>query len=517
MSGEPAHGVTGSGTRHTRLGSRLRLRADPAPGGSLPERIGGLARRRPELVALAVLLILGLAARICFTLVWRPAITGYSDSGIYFQDAYQGIWSDPIRTVGYGMFLTVLHAITPRLLLVVAVQHVMGLVVAVLLFLTVRRIGGPRWLGLVPAAIVALGGDELFIEHAALSETVYILLLSLMLYCAVRAAADGRLVWAAAAGLCGGLGVWDRGAAISLLPIAPLWLLLSRRRPTRRTVAMGALSLAVALGSVGGYVEWRQLASGLSGLTTNGNWNLYGRVAPWADCTKFTPPAGTRQLCDPLAPSRRVGRSAEWYIYSPDSPAQRLLGPPYRVSPDRNAMSRLWEFSLSAIAGAPLDYLDAVWQDTLRLIDPSRPSYGDLSANNFIAFLLGGRDFHSGQNEFVTYWQALEYPHESIHRGAIAPLKAWEKLTRFDGPWMVALLLLCLVAPWVVAGEARRGARLLSTTTLVLLLFPLFTKGYDYRFVIPAFGPLFATAALAAWGLVSRVARRTRPRPPLLR
>jgi Dolichyl-phosphate-mannose-protein mannosyltransferase len=474
----------------------------------LVRRAATLARRRPELAALYALLLVGLAARIYFMVVWRPAITGYSDSGVYFQDAVQGIWSDPIRTVGYGMFLTVLHAITPHLLLVTAVQHLMGLAVAVLAFLTVRRIGGPPWLGLVPAAIIALGGDELFIEHAALSETVSIFLLTLMLYCCVRAAADGGLAWAAAAGLCAGLGVWDRGAAISLLPIAPLWLLLCRRRPTRRSVALGAVSLVIALGSVGGYIEWRQLASGLSGLTTNGNWNLYGRVAPWADCTKFTPPPGTQQLCDATPPAERAGHSAEYYIYSPDSPAQRLIGPPYAISPDRYAMSRLWEFSLSAISGQPLDYLNAVWQDTLRLVDPNHPSYGDLSADQFIAFLLGGPDYRSGQNEFVTYWQQREYPHDSIHRGAIAPLKAWEKLTRFDGPWMVALLLLCLAAPWVVAGEARAGARLLSATTLVLLLFPLFTKGYDYRFVIPAFGPLFASGALAAWGITTRVRRR---------
>jgi Dolichyl-phosphate-mannose-protein mannosyltransferase len=474
----------------------------------LVRRAATLARRRPELAALYALLLVGLAARIYFMVVWRPAITGYSDSGVYFQDAVQGIWSDPIRTVGYGMFLTVLHAITPHLLLVTAVQHLIGLAVAVLAFLTVRRIGGPPWLGLVPAAIIALGGDELFIEHAALSETVSIFLLTLMLYCCVRAAADGGLAWAAAAGLCAGLGVWDRGAAISLLPIAPLWLLLCRRRPTRRSVALGAVSLVIALGSVGGYIEWRQLASGLSGLTTNGNWNLYGRVAPWADCTKFTPPPGTQQLCDATPPAERAGHSAEYYIYSPDSPAQRLIGPPYAISPDRYAMSRLWEFSLSAISGQPLDYLNAVWQDTLRLVDPNHPSYGDLSADQFIAFLLGGPDYRSGQNEFVTYWQQREYPHDSIHRGAIAPLKAWEKLTRFDGPWMVALLLLCLAAPWVVAGEARAGARLLSATTLVLLLFPLFTKGYDYRFVIPAFGPLFASGALAAWGITTRVRRR---------
>jgi hypothetical protein len=499
VSGSSPHdGATGA--------ARRQAEATESAPSSPRARIAAFARRRPELALLCLLLTLGLAARVYFMFVWQPAITGYSDSGIYFQDAYQGIWSDPIRTVGYGMFLIAAHAITPHLLFVTAVQHVMGLGTAALVFLTVRRIGGPAWLGLVPAAIIALGGDELFIEHAALSETVYIFLVTLMLYCAVRAAAGGALAWAAAAGLCAGLGVWDRGAALSLLPVAPLWLLLSRRRPSRRTLAMGAMSLVVAIGAVGGYVEWRQLASGLSGLTTNGNWNLYGRVAPWADCAKFTPPPGTAQLCDVLAPSARPALGAEAYIYSPTSPAQRLFGPPYLISRDRHAMSRLWQFSVAAIEGQPLAYLHAVWLDALRLIDPNRPSYGDLSADNFMAFMLGGPDFHSGQNAFVTYWQQLEYPHDSIKRGAIGPLKSWEKLTRFDGPWMVALLLLCLAAPWVVVGEARRGARLLAATTLILLFFPLFTKGYDYRFVIPAFGPLFASAALAAWGITARVA-----------
>src|ERR1035441_9341295 len=105
--------------------------------------------------------------------VWRPAITGYSDSGVYFQDAVQGIWSDPIRTVGYGMFLTVLHAITPHLLLVTAVQHLMGLAVAVLAFLTVRRIGGPPWLGLVAAGILPLRGGQMFFAPAASREATF--------------------------------------------------------------------------------------------------------------------------------------------------------------------------------------------------------------------------------------------------------------------------------------------------------------------------------------------------------
>jgi len=502
---------------------------DGAPAGSAPPRTGGLAglaaararalapsqlaasaRERPELAALAIVLALGLALRVWLEIVWRPAITGYSDSGIYFEDAFQGVWTDPLRTVGYGMLLAALHWITPHLVFVTIVQHLLGLASAVLMFLTVRAIGGPAWLGVVPAAALALSGDELFVEHAALSEAPYVFLLSVMLYATVRAW-RGSWRWALLAGLCAGLGVWDRGAGLSLLPVVPLWLLLCRRRPSRRTLAVAVVSALVAVATVEGYIQWRHAASGLSGLTTNGNWDLYGRVAPWADCTKFSPPAGTEQLCQATPPAQRGNPGAATYIFDASSPAQMLYGPPYQVSPDPYAMSRLWEFSISAIEGQPLDYLNAVWQDTIRLVDPNHPSEGNLSADQFIGFLIGGPDEHSGINTFVSYWQGLEYPHDAVHHGDIAPLRTWEEITRLQGPLMVILLLLTLSAPWTAVGDMRAGARLLALVTVVLLMFPILTTGYDYRYVIPALGPLFASAALGGWGIWARLGGRRQP------
>ncbi|MGA2470794.1 MAG: hypothetical protein ABSG64_08910 [Solirubrobacteraceae bacterium] len=461
-----------------------------------------------------VLIGLGFALRVWFLLAWRPALTGYSDSGIYFQDAYQGVWADPLRTVGYGMFLIVLHWITPHLLVVTIVQHLMGLASAVLLFGTVRRIGGPRWLGLIPAGAIALDGDQLFIEHAALSEALYVFLLCTMLYCAVRAwRSAGRAAWgwAAGAGAAAALGVWDRGAGVAMLPLIPLWLLLCRRRPTRRTVVLAAVSLVAGIGLVEVYIEWRHLDSGLSGLTTNGNWNLYGRVAPWADCTKFTPPPGTAGLCVATPPSQRgPDNSAAYYIFTSLWPAQKLFGPAYEVSPNKHAMALLWSFSIAAIEGQPLDYLNAVWQDTIRLVDPNHPSYGNGSATQLINFLLSGNpdEQSGGPNEFVSYWQNLEYPHAATYHGDITPLLDWEQVTRLQGALMVILLLAMLAAPWAVRGEARSGARLLVVATLALLFFPILTTGYDYRYVIPALGPLFAVGALAGWGIAGRIADR---------
>jgi len=465
-----------------------------------------------SLLALGLLLGAGLLVRIWFLFAWNPAITGFSDSGVYFQGAVASLWSAPGRTAGYSMFLRVLHAITPHLLLVIAVQHALGLFAAVLLFLAVRRCGGPRGLGLAPAAIIALGGDELFIEHSALSESLFIFLLSAMLYCAVRAS-QGTARWAALAGLCAGLGTWDRIAGIAMIGVIALWLLLSSGRPTRRTIAVALLSLVVSLASIGVYVEWRHAASGLSGLTTNGSWALYGRVAPWADCTKFTPPPGTRALCQTTPPSQRGARSAAEYIFGA-SPAQRLFGPAYFVSRVPHAMSLLQRWSEAAILGQPLDYLHAVWLDAIRLIEPNHRSFGSYSADELIAFLLYGPDMHSGANQFVTYWQRLLYPHDpATHRGDVAPLKKWERITRIDGVWMLGLLALCLAGPWLVVGRARAGMVLFAATSLTLLFFPIFTSGYDYRYTIPAFGPLLAAGALAAWGLVARVrARRAHPR-----
>jgi hypothetical protein len=475
--------------------------------GPAPEASGARHRRpvEPAIAALLGLLVIGVALRAWITLVWRPALTGYSDTGIYFDGAVNSLWADPIRTVGYSMFLRVLHAITPHLLLVTLVQHALGLATAVLFFYAVGRCGGPRWLGLAPAAIIALGGDQLFLEHAALSEALFIFLLAATLYLALRAS-GGSPRWAAAAGLLAGLGVWVRAAGVAMVAVVCVWLLFHAGRPSRRALALALVALVSSGATIGVYVEWRHTATGLSGLTTNNAWNLYGRVAPWADCSRFTPPAGTEALCEPTPVGSRRVTSGGQYIYDQQAPAQRLFGPPFFVSTYPHAMSLLTRWSEAAIIGEPLTYLHAVWLDTIRLVDPNHFSYGDLSARELIAFLLYGPDFHSGNNELVSYWQQRLYPHDPApHHGDIAPLVRWERLTRVDGPLMVIALVLCLAAPWLAPRGSRAGATLFAACALVLLFVPILTKGYDYRFVIPAYAPLLAAGALAAWGLTTRV------------
>jgi hypothetical protein len=362
----------------------------------------------------------------------------------------------------------------------------------------------------------------MFLEHAALAEALFTFLIALLLYAAVLAW-RGSFWWGLLAGACAGLSVTVRGAGSIVVPLVVIWLLFCRGRPTARSALAALLTLVVSLGVIGGYIGWRHADTGLSGLTTNANWNLYGRVAPFADCTKFTPPAGTEGLCDPTPPSQRLGRfprqgpspgpggdrwTSEYYIYFETSPAQKLFGPPYLVSDDPQAMAKLQKWSLAVIRHQPLDYLDAVWNDTIRLVLPNHHSFGDLSADENIAFMLGGPDLTSGKNDFVEYWQNRYYPHDDHYQGDVTMLRDYEQLTRVEGGWMLLLLALAAIAPFVVPRRVRAGAILLVLMAFALLWFPIVTKGYDFRFVIPALGPLVGAAALGAWASARRVRTR---------
>jgi hypothetical protein len=494
----------------------LRRDVEGRPARSPRSQTGavGWVKANPALFGLLVLLVLGLVLRIWLTLAWSPAFTGYSDSGIYFQGAFESIWADPIRMVGYSMFLEAVHVVSPHLVAVVIVQHAMGLAAAALIFFAVRRCGGPPWLGLVPAAVLALGGDELFIEHAALSDALFVFLIVTTLYATIRASEDGGW-WAVLAGLSAGLAVWDRTVGLGLVAIVSLWLVFNAGRPTRPTLIAGALCLVFSLATIGVYAGWRSAAADLPGtLTSNNAWNLYGRVAPWADCQKFDPPAGTEGLCQNTPASQRGYHSGEEYIYSPESLAQQLYGPPYLLPADPTAMDRVQEWSEAALRGQPLDYLNAVWLDTRRLFSPNTPSYSQLSADLFIAYLLYGVT-RSGENEFVESWQSNLYPDDSApHHGNIEAFKTWEAMTRIANLPMALMLALCLVGLWTLRGRPRAGQVLFGTTALFLLAFPIVTKGYDYRFVIPAYAPLAAAAALGVWGLVGAITRRQRRARP---
>jgi hypothetical protein len=189
----------------------------------------------------------------------------------------------------------------------------------------------------------------------------------------------------------------------------------------------------------------------------------------------------------------------------------KVFGEPDEVVPKPGENSKLRAFAEAAIIGQPLEYLEYVGRDLVRIVDPSFPSspYGGTGPT--------GTEYGNTPQELVSYYfntsnqYALQqllgtyYPGDGEVHKNINLLLDYERDTRIEGPFMALLLALALAVPMLTAGRQRRAALFFLAVTVVLLAGPVFVSEYDYRFTIPAFGPLAATASIGAWASVKRL------------
>jgi len=474
------------------------------------------AVREPEMVALGVIVIVGLGLRVYFVESWRPALVGFPDSGIYVEDAITGVFNDPLRVGGYSEFLRLMHGLRPHLSFAIFVQHLLGLASGLLLFGAVRRAGLSGWAALFPAAVVILGGSELFIEHAPLTEATFIFCVDLALYALVRTWTGVR-PWTSAilAGAALGIGTDLRSVGLLLLPLLVALLASPSPGRWRRRVLCGVLALVAAAVPIETYLYLHRQSVGYGGFTGAGYFDAYARVAPFADCSKFHPPSGTAKLCIHVPPSQRPGHDV--WEFTGLSPAVQAYGEPDLTVPKPSENSQLRSFTEAAVLGQPGRYVQYVARDLVRIVDPSFASspYGAAGPTG------GGygntpqslQDYYFNPTASIAIQRLLTtyYPGDgTVHRD-LSFLKSYDRDTRIQGPLMVILLLLALAAPLLATGPQRRASLLFGATTVVLLAGPIFLSEYDYRFTIPAFGPLAAAASIGAWGAVTRLRPHTTP------
>src|SRR5215204_2504974 len=170
-----------------------------------PNRTSNLARVRGDrriAWALVATLAAGAVLRLLLVLAWKPAFFGWPDAASYIGVSQSGdFFRNELRPAGYPLVLRAMNEISPTLLFVVLVHHLLGLASAAIMFFTVARTGISRRLALLPAAVMALGAPVFFMEHSANSEAVFILLMSISLYCGVRTTEGTSLWWPALGGL----------------------------------------------------------------------------------------------------------------------------------------------------------------------------------------------------------------------------------------------------------------------------------------------------------------------------
>jgi hypothetical protein len=299
---------------------------------------------------LSALLLAGLVLRVLTQIAYRPALL-YIDSVKYIYNAWPG--SDP---VGYKVPLTVI-LLFGNLQTVAAVQHLLGLAMAVTIYAVLLRRGTARWLAALAAAPVLLDAYQLQMEQTIMpdvwSEALIVGGLALLLW---RPRLTIRTV--VLAGLMLGAAATVRQVDEILGLPAALFVLVAAGGRWRKLISAGVLCVSCAV-PILGYSTVAYLGSGHFGLAKTGSTATYGRFAEAADCATLKLPADERALC-PTAAEKALG--ADGLDHDANSSLD-LYKPPRGTTRDRMAN----RFDMAVLTQQPLNVLSGFATDVVRL------------------------------------------------------------------------------------------------------------------------------------------------------
>jgi hypothetical protein len=323
------------------------------PGLLRPRSLPALLRRH---WLLALLLTAGLVLRVLAQIAYRPALV-YIDSIKYLYGAYAG--DDP---PGYLLVLKPFLEIG-NLDLVAAVQHLLGLAMAVGLYLLMRRRGVPRWLAALATAPILLDGYQLQNEQTIMPDTLFEALIVAGLVILLWPPRPGRWMIIAAGLLLGAAAPVAQIGEILLLP-AVIYLLVAIpgwRAKITKVIALGAaFALPIVAISYRDYLAIHRFA-----LAPHAQSTIYGRMAASADCQTLRIPSYERSLC-PTRQQRALG--PDGLDHGSRSPIKALKPGP-GIPPAYKIVSG---FSHSVERQQPLRVLRAVARDSVKLFAVTR-------------------------------------------------------------------------------------------------------------------------------------------------
>jgi hypothetical protein len=503
----------------------------------------------------------GAALRLLAMIGYPGALWFAGDSYVYLGAALRP-QPNLSKSTGYSLFLRVLlpfHSLT----LVTALQHLMGLAVAVLLYLLLRRSRVSKTWSAIATLPVLLDGYIIEDEHLIMAETVFTF--CLMVAVALLLWRPERVRWwvAVIAGLLVGYAVIVRTQGTIMLAVLPLFLLL--RGWAWKTLAGWLIAITFAVASlvpVGGYMAWFHSRTGHYGLTMSTGFYLWGRVSSFADCARIKPTGAEAQVCptEPLAdrtpPGNFVWHAPQVHAVKVNGKIDGSLymyntgGP---VTPANNTL--LTHFAEHAVEAQPLDYAKTVFFNTMLSFGFPRIAYPGAGTTYYYSFhlhyvtstynLLPPKD-HAWISPLVVpknsaYDDWVNYGGQApgvVHKVAAIPILIYQRVVFTYGPLLAVIFLVGLGGLLSVTARRREGADAgswrrpvrtlrsvrLSTvrlhwaprgttmlpwvTAVALLVFPIAIADFDYRYLLPA----IPFACLAA-GL-SFAPRRTAPVEP---
>ena len=337
----------------------------------------------------AILLAAGLVFRILTLIAYRPALL-YVDTLKYLYNAYPG--ADP---VGYKVPLRLILAIG-NLDAVAAIQHLLGLAIAVTLYAILLSRGTPRWLAAIAIVPVLLDAYQLQIEQTIMPDVWFeaLIVAGIAVLLTVRAsratASPATASPATADSTRHALGARARGPiGAGLVAVIATGLILGVSATFRQVgeiLILPALAFVVVLG--GG---WRKLLTSSVVLTAafaipivaysagsyliNGHFWLasstpsissYGRMADAADCATLRLPAYQQALC-PTPRQQAFGQ--DWLDHDAASPLKTFAAPA-----GMNRYAIIASFNRQVLSQQPERVLAAITRDTIKLFALTRTS-----------------------------------------------------------------------------------------------------------------------------------------------
>lgn len=471
----------------------------------------GAARNRRG--GLAAVLTGGAAVRIWFMRSYRPAFLGYPDARPYIMAARGPLYWNQYKPVGYPLLLRALRRLDRRLSVTIAVQHGLGLATAAAVHAAASPQLRRRRLALLPAAVVAFGGSQVWLEHAVLSDGPYTWLLSGILYGSARSVRPtrSRRGWLAGVGALLGASVTLRTAGAFLVPVLGGWAAVARPGGGgwRPRLGDAAAVLGPSAAVLVAYLAPQARRTGRWGLTRSGSFAFYGRMAPLADPERFVPPPGTEALAEHGDPRARP--NLNWYIFDERSPAVRRYGqPPYPLD-DAPPEAYRWagevptrRFARAVLRQQPLDYVRSVLEGLANYVRPrtGRRSIFEYDQPLLIRNLRDERFEELALGDVAAFYST---PPGYLRRG-VEQLERYGVAMRTEG-WPTALLTAFALLGSRAREPAVRGTwALFAASALTLAAGPVAVLFYDVRYAAPMVVPLSAAAAIGLDELLELIA-----------
>jgi hypothetical protein len=475
----------------------------------------------------AALLLAGLVLRILTLVAYRPALL-YIDTVKYLYNAWPG--TDP---VGYKVPLKFI-LFFGNLDAVAVVQHLLGLAMAVALYLVLLRRGCPRWLAALAIAPVLLDAYQLQMEQTIMPDVWFEALIVAGLTALLWRPRPGLRMVIAAGLILGCSATFRQVGEILVLPAA-LYAAITASSWRQRAGHAAALCAAFAL-PILGYSAISFVQNGHFRLSHSGTSELYGRMAADADCATLKLPGYERPLC-PTPQQRALG--PDGLEHSTASPLKDFAPP---AGLQRSKV--ISDFNHQVLLQQPIRVIGGIGRDAMKLFALSRvtspgdtpisrwqfqdryPTFGStIGVNREHVIVLGVQLTANGGINYLQPLPASDGGKATVVRPLAVFLRSYQLGGGYTpGPLLAIAVIAGLIGSASLARRRRgkdpaRQRAALAEYQAALACFLIFTAAiavlltsdlfeYSWRYQLPALVTLPPAGALGIAVILAGIRRR---------